>query len=541
MTGEALLPKPGPRGLGSVAAIGVTLSFLLVGIVLFDRAMAQPFSHDEHQFIAAGWWLAKGGLLPYRDFPYHHMPYQIPLNALAVDLSPYVLLSGRLVSWAAAWMASGVLMSSVWSEFRMRSKALAVSAAGLAVLVFVSQPIVAYTTGQAWNHDWANLLALGAVLLQVKIVGSRPRPGLEFAVGLLAGLATGVRLSYAVLCPLLLVSAAVVPATPRGRWTNTAALMAGIAVAGIPATILLAIDPKAFGYGNVLYPTLNSVYRQVLSHWSGEELLTKFSFFGETVLLEPGNTVLLVGTLALGTVGLTARLRDRTSHHALLLVFSATLLLFMTGFAPTPAWYQYFFACVPFAILTCAMVAARVSQAGWNRAAMIGAAVVGCLCVACGTWDTHMVRRLQSPTTWVPIEVHQFGRQLAEEVREGPVLTLGPVLAMEAGLRTYEAFATGPFTWRVAHIIPEANRRLVGWIGRDDLDTYLAASPPTAVLTGLETENEGFEPGQRGNLEEPLEAYAVRMGFHRIPFQVPFITTELSLWTSPSLPSENAP
>jgi hypothetical protein len=112
---------------------------------------------------------------------------------------------------------------------------------------------------------------------------------------------------------------------------------------------------------------------------------------------------------------------------------------------------------------------------------------------------------------------------------------------MEAGLRTYEVFATGPFTWRVAHIIPEANRRLVGWIGRDDLDAYLATSPPAAVLTGLETENEGFESGRRGNLEEPLEAYAVRMGFNRVLLQVPFIATDLSLWTSPRFSCEYAP
>jgi len=135
----------------------------------------------------------------------------------------------------------------------------------------------------------------------------------------------------------------------------------------------------------------------------------------------------------------------------------------------------------------------------------------------------------------VPVEVHQSGEWLAQEVCEGPVLTLAPVLAMEAGLRTYAAFATGPFTWRVAHIIPEANRQLVGWLAQDDLDAYLAASPPTAILTGLELENDGFEPGVRGNLEQPLEAYAERTGFHRTSIQVPFIAAELNLWTSPRL------
>jgi hypothetical protein len=519
-----------------MSAFSMAVLFLLAGVVLFDRAMAQPFSHDEHQFIAAGWWLAKGGLLPYRDFPYHHMPYQIPLNALAVMLSRYVLLSGRVVSWAAAWAASGVLVVAVWREFRARSQLVALVAAGLAVIVFVSQPIVAYTTGQAWNHDWANLLALAAVLLQVRMIDDRFRPRLGVAVGLLAGLATGVRLSYAVLCPLLIASATMMPASPRARWRNASMVLAGIAVAGLPAAILLALDPKAFGYGNILYPELNSLYRDVLRYWADNGLLAKLAYFGETVLTKPANVVLLGGTLVLAALGLTARLRDRASLHALWLMFLATVLLFVTGFAPTPAWYQYFFACVPFAILTSAAVIARVEPTTPRRVALLCGAALAGLSIVWGTWDMGIARRLQSPASWVPIQVHQFGQVLAQQVPAGPVLTLAPVLAMEGGLSTYPAFATGPFTWRVAHIIPEANRKQVGWIGPDELDVYVAASPPAAVLTGLETENEGFDPGQRGNLEEPLKAYALQSGYHRVPLQAAFVGSELSLWIAPTLP-----
>ena len=517
------------------ASLGVVV-FLLAGPVLFARAVTQPFSHDEHQFIAAGWWLAKAGMLPYRDFPYHHLPYQIPLNALAVWLSPYVLLSGRLVSWVAAWLASGVLMAAVWREFQARSKALASVAAGLAVLVFIASPIVAYTTGQAWNHDWAGLLALGAILLQLQRIDGRSRPWLGFIVGLLAGLATGVRLSYAVLCPLLVASAAALPAPGRERLKNAAIVLAGVAAAGIPAAVLFVIAPKAFGYGNILYPELNSLYRDVLRYWADNGWPAKLAFFVERVLARPANLALLLGTLTLGVLGLVARLRDAASRHAVSLVLLAAILLLLTAFAPTPAWYQYYFAYVPVAILTCAVVIARLHAAGLRQAALlVGAAVAG-LGIALGTWDAHIVRRLQSPTTWVPIQVHQLGLRLAQEVRLGPVLTLAPVLAMEGGLSTYEAFATGPFTWRVAHIIPEANRRMVGWIGRDDLEDYLADRPPTAIVTGLETENDGFEPGRRGTLEEPLDDFAARAGYRLLAWTAEFRGSEIRVWIAPSVP-----
>jgi hypothetical protein len=108
---------------------------------------------------------------------------------------------------------------------------------------------------------------------------------------------------------------------------------------------------------------------------------------------------------------------------------------------------------------------------------------------------------------------------------------------MEGSLLTYEALATGPFTWRVAHIIPEANRRLVGWVGRDDFEAALESSSPAAILTGLETANEGFEPGQRGNLEAPLDEYAARLGYRLTTLEVPFMPEALHLWLPTSPPS----
>ena len=499
--------------------------------------MAQPFSHDEHQFVASGWWLAYAGLIPYRDFPYHHMPYQIPLDALAVHLSPYLLLSARLVSWVAGWLASGIVMLMVFREWRDRGRWLAVGAAATAVIVFVSNPITAYTTGQAWNHDWAIALALIALMLQVRAV-DRPAgwQGVS-AVGVLSGLAAGVRLSLAVLCPLFVVSAWLIPGTTRQRWARAGAVLAGTGLAGLPATLLLALDSKAFGYGNVLYPILNSQYREVLRHWSGDALLAKVAYFGETVLSRPANVALLAAFVFVAALAFAGRPRDARHRHVLGLTALATVLLFMTAFGPTPSWYQYFFACVPFAILTLAFAAARASRTNPGRLIVATTALAALVCSLSGDWDPNSVRRLQSPETWVPVQVHRFGMRLAAEVPCGRVLTLGPLLPMEGGLLTYEALTAGPFTWRVAHIIPEANRRLVGWVGRDDLDAALEASSPAAILTGLETANEGFEPGERGNLEAPLDEYAANRGYRLTTVDAPFMPGELNLWLPSSLPS----
>jgi 4-amino-4-deoxy-L-arabinose transferase-like glycosyltransferase len=510
--------------------------FLLIGLLLFSRAMAQPFSHDEHQFVASGWWLANAGLIPYRDFPYHHMPYQIPLDALAVRLSPYLLLSARLVSWVAGWLASGIILLLVRRDWQDRGRLLAAGAAATAVIIFVSNPISAYTTGQAWNHDWGIALALLALMLQVRIV-ERPAGWRRFlAVGVLSGLAAGVRLSLAVLCPLFLVSAWLIPGTARQRWGRAGAVLAGTGLAGLPAALLLALDTKAFGYGNVLYPILNSQYREVLRHWSGDALLAKFEYFGETVLTHPANVVLLATFALVSILAFLSRPRDAQHRHVLGLTALATVLLFLTAFAPTPSWYQYFYACVPFAILTIAFAAAKAGRTRPGRWIMAAAALAALGSILGGHWDPDILRRLQSPEGWVPVQVHRFGEKLAAEVPCGRVLTLGPLLPMEGGLLTYEALTAGPFTFRVAHIIPEANRRMVGWVGKDDLEAALESSSPAAILTGLETANEGFEPGQRGNLEVPLDNYAANRGFRLTTIDAPFMPGTLNLWL-PATPS----
>ncbi len=534
MNPSRLAGGSGVRWIGRLALLGFCV---LVGLVLFSRAMAQPFSHDEHQFVAAGWWVAYGGLLPYRDFPYHHMPYQIPLDALAVRLSPYLLLSARLVSWAAAWLASGILFLMVRRELRGRGAWLASGAAAAAVVVFISSLIVAYTMGHAWNHDWAVALALLALMLQVRAIDRQAGVQSAFVVGLLAGLATGVRLSLAVLCPLFVASAWGIPGTRRQRAARAGAAVAGTALAGLPAAVLLSLDAKAFVYGNVLYPILNSRYREVLGHWSGDALLAKVAYLGETVLSHPANAALFAGFVIVCGLLFAGRPREARPRHAIALTALAAALLFLTAFAPTPSWYQYFFTCVPFAILTVALSAARAGPGVRGQLVITTTALVALIGTVTGGWDPDVFRRLQSADTWVPIQVHRFGQRLASEVPCGRVLTLGPLFPMEGGLLTYEALATGPFTWRVAHIIPEAIRRSVGWVGRDDLEVALESSRPAAILTGLETANEGFEPGDQGNLEAPLDEYAAAHGYSRTPLDVPFMAGELNLWLPSSPPS----
>jgi hypothetical protein len=56
--------------LATVVALFLVEVLLLVAGVNLRRGL----NHDEHQFVASGVLLARQGLLPYRDFPYFHVP-----------------------------------------------------------------------------------------------------------------------------------------------------------------------------------------------------------------------------------------------------------------------------------------------------------------------------------------------------------------------------------------------------------------------------------------------------------------------------------
>src|SRR3982751_2501664 len=64
--------RPVVGGLVRASIVFLPLLLSLLGLSLFKR-----LDHDEHQFIASAALLARRGLLPYRDYPYFHMPHMV--------------------------------------------------------------------------------------------------------------------------------------------------------------------------------------------------------------------------------------------------------------------------------------------------------------------------------------------------------------------------------------------------------------------------------------------------------------------------------
>src|SRR5881392_3436095 len=67
-----------------ISSLVPLLIWAAIFLLLMSISVAHPLDHDEHQFIASGALLARRGLLPYRDYPYFHLPNLVLIRKMKV-------------------------------------------------------------------------------------------------------------------------------------------------------------------------------------------------------------------------------------------------------------------------------------------------------------------------------------------------------------------------------------------------------------------------------------------------------------------------
>jgi hypothetical protein len=333
---------------------------LLITLVMFKRV-----DHDEHQFVASGALLARHGLLPYRDYPYFHLPNLAFVYAALDGLSPDLLLNARLFNCVCSACTLSVMFALAFRWFERLRSGLGAPAGAVLVAGVMLNPIFTYTTGKAWNHDLPVLLTLLAVLSLWRWRGST-KGGVvgpaawAAACGALFGLAVGTRLTFAP------AGAAFVACfmgtsrmTRREKLVAVAVFLAAAGVAMAPSWVLLAVAPRQFLFGNFQYPALNTEFRRAENYPRAMDAVGKVKYLFTDLLVQPGTLALFLATVA--SIAGLPRPRGGRPHPgrfeaASLLLVGAALL--GAAFAPTPLWLPYFFAPVPFAALFVARVAA---------------------------------------------------------------------------------------------------------------------------------------------------------------------------------------
>lgn len=504
---------------GLVFVIFLAAAHLLV----LERAMAKGYNRDENQFIASAYLLGTAGLLPYVDYPYFHTPNLVFVYAVLFKLIPYKLLAARYFSTLNATLLIAVLFWATFALFRRQGLLLRTSMAFCAALLLLANPLFVMAAGRAWNHDASILPALlAAIALVIGLQGARPGRWL-FASGVLLGLAVGVRSIWAVTTPAFVLAVFLFNTFPTRRSQLKGLLWLGLggALALLPSIVLFLMAPRQFVFGNLGYARLNTLFRQQTGYTDLMDLgskLESFVNYSETGFLP----FLILSVWMVYVLPLVRARRERRMDPVALFTMALLSLILIGALLPTPGFRQYFYAIVPFALLGVSYQTAEVTRAetasperGWAVSLMV---VVTLFSGIVGLRDYSSIWAANRLATWFPLQVHSEGKKIAAAaVAQGAdqILTLAPMYVAEANGAIYPEFATGPFAWRTADLLPPAGRAAYRMVGPQDLAAFLIDRPPDAVLLG-------WEP----DFEQPLRLYAEHHGYR----QTIKISEKLELW-----------
>jgi hypothetical protein len=237
------------------------------------------------------------------------------------------------------------------------------------------------------------------------------------------------------------------------------------------------------------------------------------NYVRNAVFAKPGELLILVVTLySLVLWGIDAMRSAARPRFEIVFLLLMLPFVYLGSMAPTPVWYQYYFAPVPFLILLSLYTLSNLRCSAFSEAAGLFLAVAASIAFIYGSplkSDT-MVRGFMRPESWTPIHLQREAQNIRAYVDarsgEGAVLTLSPLYAIESGLPIYKEFVTGPWAWSVSHLLSEEEAANRGLPLRSRIKSFLEEKRPRAILTGKEEER----------LEIPLIRGAQQLGYQSI-------------------------
>ena len=506
-----------PSRLG--AKVGIAFFLITILGFLFASSMAKNLNHDEHQFIAPAVLLAQGSLQPYRDFPLFHLPNLVFIYAALFRVFDHPFLVARCFSVLCAFGTAALIFRECWHHPPFGLTRCRIAAAITVALFLVLDPLFFFTTGRAWNHDSAALLIILATILQVKAARQDSIP-LATASAISAGLAAGIRLTVAPILIPLWFSIWFFPAPMRRRAIIAAIYVATATAALAPSLYYLAAHTDPFLFGNFEFQRLRLLDPENERIRKTMHPLRKLRFFFKEVALP--SFPLFLGFIAFAVVPASKFFRNRTQKLFGTALVAAILPFALIGcFTPSRYQYQHYFIIIPLLVLGIVFgIASIQSPRKWM---LIAAPILSLICF-CRFIYTSSSEVFPGPIgDWFPNRISRIADQIAEKCPQGPILTLAPIYPMEASLKTYPEFSTGPFAWKSAHFISRERRRALHLIVPDDLAQLISEKPPGAILTGVE----------EAALEKPLIEYsrahqftAVKLGKERTLWMPPKPKTE---------------
>jgi hypothetical protein len=449
--------------------------------------MQRGLNHDEHQFIASGELLNSKFLFPYKDYPYFHMPNLVFVYGMIFQFTDHLLLTARLFSVICATLALGVIFYITFFKFGHRSYLSRSLISAGAVILLATNPYFIYTCGRSWNHDLPMLCNLLAFVFHCRGVHSNKARWILLS-GLFLGFAIGTRLSFLLnVIPFAIIIFTYPNAILKRKFYLLLSFCCGTFIAFLPSLVMFLSAPQQFIFGNFAYKNLNLMYHQNGSEISMELRLTKrFLKVVQDIFSRSENRLLFISFIIFTLPGILNKMRKKSFNTFEISFLFMVILCHFIGAFITGKELQYYYAPIPFIVLSIVYLAANLDQYNKKRWSLNLVYLLLMIYSVHGFDPYPRFKKLLSPHKWFPIRAHKKGMEIAKIVGKGPVLTVAPLFPLEGGVEIYEQLATGPFAWRISKFVSNSEREKFGIISEDDLKDFLKLKTPRAILTRFE-------------------------------------------------------
>lgn len=468
-------------------ATGAVLLF--VSLAATGNTMGRDLGRDEGMYCTAGHLMAEGQMI-YRDFSYAAQWPCHPLllaTVYKITSTSHYLLFGRLVT-AASVIGIYICLVGICRKLLRDNPVWPDVISISAVMIYHFNWYVDYSNGYAWNHPLVVLCTLVSIWIFICINWDRHSLFLLFALGLFSTTGAFMRPTAALFLLLLAVGVFVFK---QGKFTaKCGALLPfviGSAVAAAwPISVILR-GPKAFLLNAFTIPALNAEFLYELGWIRDKANLTV------SALTTPSYLLLIISFVCLLFLVLKLRKKPVSVELSLFIFLLAiTAVSFITIFIPPTMWQQYWAVPVPFLIISC-VCAIRITLLSDNKKVISRIVAYGVLIVvAVSLFDglgrfKDNISAVFNRKRWVPLEVHTKAERINEVIeKDGPVLTLSPLYAIEGGRNILPQFSAGPFVYRIADRLSPKQKQIVHAAGPVDIEKLMRDSKPCAVIVGKE-------------------------------------------------------
>lgn len=461
---------------------------ILAGAVLALLTMARPIDHDEGQYVAAA--ILSWAHLPWRDFDYLQTPLQpLLLAPLAQLAGGHALLALRL---ANAALTVATLSLLIGAQRRLGASPAMAVATGLLFLT-IEPVLFAATTAR---NDALPLALEAATLALLARLHTRPgaRAGwLSFALGLVAMAAAAAKISY--LLPFASIMLTGAWQQRRGRTPISPLPFAAGALAVLIPTLLLA----GLAPGHALFDVLEfpgrapaEWYRATGQSWR-LTLDGRLITFAKFMMLGPAPAL----------IALCWARRERDDGRPIVAQLDGLIVAgIVAALLPAPVWRQYLVPIMPPLLLRAGLALdGKMPGRAWRLAVAAGT-MAG---LGVSVWQLGLAAAGGSPLLAAERSAAQAAALVHERAPRGPVVTLSPEAAANAGAPLDARFAAGPFLFRTRDGLGQ-DGRLIG-VSRHSAPTRLGAHPPAAFVLG------GATADRDAPLDRMLAHWALTHGY----------------------------